>query len=430
MFRKAISIFGVCLLLAAVALGCGGNEQADRMDTKVGVSAVVALADSHISSYSNVLEALTMSNEVQSGDWGEMVGLLAKVEQDQVLNTIWFVLPDGSFYTVELGKTDQNLSDRPYFPGLMAGNNVLGDLVIGKTGGLKSLIAASPVIREGEVIGGLGAGISLDGLSNTLGEELALPDDMVFYATTEAGQVTLHSDTSLIFETSPNLAKNVVYETSPLTGWRFALGFKGNEQADRMDTKIGVSAVVALADSHISSYSNVLEALTMTQEVQSGDWEGMVGLLAKIQQAQVPNTLWFVLPDGSYYTVELGKTNQNLSNRTYFPGLMAGNNVLGDLVVSKSTGKKSLIAASPVIREGEVIAGLGASIFLDDLSNTIGEELALPDDMVFYATTEAGEVVLHSDMQLIFETSPILAKNVVYETSPLTGWRFALGYKD
>ena len=226
MFRKVISIFGVCLLLAVVALGCGGNEQADRMDTKVGVSAVVALADSHISSYANVLEALAMTQEVQSGDWDEMVGLLAKVEQAQVPNIVWFVLPDGSYYTVELGKTDQNLSNRTYFPGLMAGNNVLGDLVVGKTSGLKSLIAASPVIKEGEVIGGLGAGISLDDLSNTIGEELALPDDMVFYATTEAGDVVLHSDTQLILETSPNLAKNVVFGTSPLTGWRFALGFK------------------------------------------------------------------------------------------------------------------------------------------------------------------------------------------------------------
>ena len=207
------------------------------------------------------------------------------------------------------------------------------------------------------------------------------------------------------------------------------LGCGGNE-ADRMDTKVGISAVVALADSHISSYSNVLEALVMTQEVQSGNWEKMVGLLAKVEQAQVPSTLWFVLPDGSYYTVDLGLTDQNLSNRTYFPGLMAGNNVLGDLVVSKATGKKSIIAASPVIKDGEVIGGLGASIFLDDLSNTISEELALPDDMVFYATTADGEVALHSDTQLIFETNPSLAKNVVYETSPLTGWRFALGYKD
>jgi hypothetical protein len=225
-FRKVVGIFGVCLLLAVVALGCGGNEQADRMDTKVGVSAVVALADSHISSYSNVLEALAMTQEVQSGDWEEMVGLLAKVEQAQVPNIVWFVLPDGSYYTVELGKTDQNLSNRTYFPGLMAGNNVLGDLVVSKATGKKSLVVASPVIREGEVIGGLGASLFLDDLSNTIGEELALPDDMVFYATTEAGEVVLHSDTQLIFQTSPNLAKNVVFETSPLTGWRFALGYK------------------------------------------------------------------------------------------------------------------------------------------------------------------------------------------------------------
>ena len=104
---------------------------------------------------------------------------------------------------------------------------------------------------------------------------------------------------------------------------------------------------------------------------------------------------------------------------------------LGFLIGLKSfPGKKSLIAASPVMKEGEVIGGLGVSIFLDDLSNTLAEELALPEDMVFYATTEAGEVVLHSDTQIIFETNPILAENVVYETSPLTGWRFALGYKD
>lgn len=209
-----------------------------------------------------------------------------------------------------------------------------------------------------------------------------------------------------------------------------ALGCGGNEQADRMNTTVGVAAVVALADTHISSYANTLEALAMTQEVESGDWEEMVGLLAEVEQDQVSAITWFVLPDGSYFTVELGETGENLSDRAYFPGLMAGNKVLGDLVVSKATGKKSVIAASPVQRGGEVIGGLGVSIFLDDLSDTLASELALPDDMVFYATTESGELALHSDTQVVFETSPVLAKNVVYDTSPLTGWRFALGYKD
>jgi hypothetical protein len=209
-----------------------------------------------------------------------------------------------------------------------------------------------------------------------------------------------------------------------------ALGCGGNKETDKIDINMGVSALVALADSHIASYVNAMEALALTQEVQSGDWDEMVGLISKVQQAQVQAIMWFVLPDGSYYTVELGKTNQNLSDRAYFPGLMDGNNVLGNLVFSKATGKKSLIAAVPVKREGEVIGGLGASIFLDSLSTTLAEELQLPDDMVFYATNEEGEVALDSDTELIFTENPDVPKDVVFETSPLTGWRFVLGFKD
>lgn len=224
--KKVISVVGVCLALLVAALGCGGNKETDKMDIKMGVSALVALADSHIASYVNSMEALALTQEVQSGDWDEMVGLLTIVEQSQVQGTMWFVLPDGSYFTVELGKTNQNLSDRAYFPSLMAGNNVLGDLVTSKSTGKKSLIAAVPVKREGEVIGGLGTSIFLDGLSTTLAEELDLPDDMVFYATNKEGNVALHSDTELILAENPDLPKHVVSETSPLTGWRFALGFQ------------------------------------------------------------------------------------------------------------------------------------------------------------------------------------------------------------
>ncbi len=202
------------------------------------------------------------------------------------------------------------------------------------------------------------------------------------------------------------------------------------EEAHKIDTQIGVSALVALADSHIRGYLNSMEAVAMTQEVQSGDWEEMASLLSKVEEGQVPATVWFVLPDGSYFTVELGKTDKNLSDRPYFPGLMAGNRVLGDLVVSRSTGKKSLIVAVPVKSEGKVIGGLGASIFLDDLSEILAEELQLSDDMVFYAVTEKDEVALHSDTALILEENPDLPKNIVFTTSPLTQWRFALGFKE
>jgi len=209
-----------------------------------------------------------------------------------------------------------------------------------------------------------------------------------------------------------------------------SLGCGGHADTDKMDTKMGVSALAALADSHIRSFVSSMEAVGETAEAESGDWEEMVDLLDRVGQTQVPAALWFVLPDGSYFTVDLGKTDKNLSDRSYFPGLMAGNTVLGDLVISKSTGKKSLIAAVPVMREGEVIGGLGASIFLDDLSEILVEELEMPDDMLFCATTEKGEVALHSNPELILEENPDLPKNAVFKTSSLTGWRFALGFKD
>ncbi len=212
----------------------------------------------------------------------------------------------------------------------------------------------------------------------------------------------------------------------------------GGAVSDKMDTEMGVSALVALADSHIKGYVTSLEALAITQEVQSGDWEQMVSLLSSIEQGQVSSIVWFVSRDGSYFTVEEGKTDKNLSDRAYFTSLMAGNEVLGYLVVSKATGQKSLVAAVPVIKDEEVIGGLGTSIFLEDLSNTLSAELALSDDMVFYAVNEAaeyavneaGEVVLHSDTESIFTDNPALPKDAVTKTSPLTGWRFVLGFRD
>lgn len=196
----------------------------------------------------------------------------------------------------------------------------------------------------------------------------------------------------------------------------------------KIDTEMGVSALVALADSHIESSVNAMEVLAMTQEVQSGDWDTMLGLLAEVDQNQIPGTRWFVLPDGSYSTVQLGKTTQNISDRAYFPEVMAGNETLGDLVVSKSTGKTSLVATVPVVSEGNVIGGLGTSMFLDDLSNLLADELELPDDMVFYAVTTDNEVALCSNTAMILQSNPVLPTNAVSKTSPLTGWSFTLGF--
>lgn len=221
-----------------------------------------------------------------------------------------------------------------------------------------------------------------------------------------------------------------------------------------IDGRVGVSAAIALADGHIQSMVSSLQLLAMTEEVGSGNWKRMVGLLAKFKEGQIPSVVFYALPDGSYYTVEKGKTDQNIKDRAYFPKVMAGKVPIGDLVVSRSTGKKVMVAAVPVKNGGKVIGALGVSVHLDKMSELLARDLQLPPNMVLYAIDgKQGTTALHSVTRLIFEepakqksetlrraVKEMLSKEegmVTYEfegkrkkayfkTSPLTGWRFAL----
>lgn len=221
-----------------------------------------------------------------------------------------------------------------------------------------------------------------------------------------------------------------------------------------IDGRIGVSAAIALADGHIQNMVHALELLATTEEVRSGNWERMAGVLAKLKKTQIPAVVFFALPDGSYYTVEKGRTNQNIRDRAYFPKVMAGKITVGELVVSRSTGRKVVVAAVPVESGDGVIGALGASIHLDKLSELLVRELQLPPTMALYAIDgKRGITALHSVTRLIFDepakqksetlrraVKEMLSneegtvtyefngvqKTAVFKTSPLTGWRFAL----
>ncbi len=220
-----------------------------------------------------------------------------------------------------------------------------------------------------------------------------------------------------------------------------------------IDGRIGVSAAIALAEGHIRSIVHALELLAMTEEVRSGNWERMLPLLAGFKEVQIPAVVFFALPDGSYYTVEKGKTDRNLKDRRYFPKIMAGERTIGDLVLSRSTGKKVMVAAVPVKNTGRIIGEVGAALHLDEFSELLSRELHLPQNMVVYAIDKRGVTALHTVTRLIFDEpanqkSETLCKAVkdmlskeegvvtyefegmrktaIFKTSPLTGWRFGL----
>jgi hypothetical protein len=100
-----------------------------------------------------------------------------------------------------------------------------------------------------------------------------------------------------------------------------------------VDAKITLHGIRALAEWRLHDVASMLSLIVATDAVKSGVWDNMAGPLQALAATNIPANA-FVEPGGFYYTIDLGCTGLNLSDRSYFPGLMAGQTVLGTLVIS------------------------------------------------------------------------------------------------
>lgn len=221
-----------------------------------------------------------------------------------------------------------------------------------------------------------------------------------------------------------------------------------------VDGRALLAAERVLVEEHLSNVLTALKVAALSADARSGAWEKAKPLVAALA-AGIPTeaAVWYAKPDGSYATAAVGPTDQNLRDRDYFPGLISGKDVLGSLVVSKSTGHRSVIVATPVTVDGKVIAALGVSVrarFLSDLAVT---RTGMPGDLIFYALDPAGRTALHRDPDKMFhypsdmgdpslndavrkilaEKSGALAysfggrpRQALFEGSQVTGWKFVL----
>ncbi len=212
---------------------------------------------------------------------------------------------------------------------------------------------------------------------------------------------------------------------------------------------------MSYTDQRMRGVQQVLEILAATSEARSADWEKMRALLTAYQKSDGGLIVWFVRPDGTYYTPERGLMNVKLTDRAYFPGLMAGGKVMGSLVISKATGQRSAIIAIPMVEYGKVFGAIGASLFLDRLAEQVVAALGLRADASFFALAPNGLTTLHKKTERHFldpremgsetmkgainemlaheagETSYVfdnVTKTAIYRTSPLTQWKFAIAF--
>ncbi|GMV11385.1 MAG: hypothetical protein AMXMBFR55_31190 [Gemmatimonadota bacterium] len=220
--------------------------------------------------------------------------------------------------------------------------------------------------------------------------------------------------------------------------------------------KVALEALISLGDAHLQKLSDVLGIVAGTADVRSGDWVRIRPRLVEASSINVPAVFWYALPDGRYWTVPEGLSARPLSDRPYFSHLLAGERVVGTLVVSRSTNRNTAIVAVPVRgKGGEIVGAIGGSVHLDTLTEMLRRELGgLDRDHIFFAVGEDGRGALNSDPALIF-TEPMklgdeemrrafrdmlasesgvvsysfrgTRRTVVYRRSSITGWRYGFG---
>lgn len=222
-----------------------------------------------------------------------------------------------------------------------------------------------------------------------------------------------------------------------------------------VDGRVALGSLMALADGHLVKLADSMHLLAATPEAQSADWGKLHEPLARVGALNVAALNWFALPDGSYWSVQEGKAAGNLARRAYFPRVLAGETVIGELVASTATGRSAAIVAVPVPgMDGRITGVLGASVYLDRLSAQLEREMDLDDTMIFFSFDAQPLVGLDWDPGLIFIDPTRLGqedlsrafqdmlartegvssyrfrgkhRTVLFRRSPVTGWWYAFG---
>jgi methyl-accepting chemotaxis protein len=228
------------------------------------------------------------------------------------------------------------------------------------------------------------------------------------------------------------------------------------EEHFKLDALLLVEAYRAVVDMHLSGSLTALKAASRTAAARAGNWDAVKGVLAALADGiETEAAVWFAQADGSYDTVAEGPAKQSLSDRDYFPDLLAGRDVMGALVISKSTGHRSIIVATPVMDGAKMVAALGVSVRSRLLSDMVVARTEMPAELVLYALDSTGKAALHRDPEKMFQfpsdigepsldkaVAEILAQDrgqvhysfqgrsriAVFARSSLTGWKFVLAH--
>ena len=172
-----------------------------------------------------------------------------------------------------------------------------------------------------------------------------------------------------------------------------------------VDAQVALNAYQGLVEEHLAGVLHSIRAVALSSEAKSADWERAKPMLDGLSKdLETDAAVWLAMSDGTYFSTDAeGLTEKNLSDRPYFPRLMSGKDVEGDLVVSKSTGHRSVIVATPVMADGKVVAAIGVSMRLRLITQLVENHTQLPADMYFYSMNSDALISTHRNIDRMFK---------------------------
>jgi methyl-accepting chemotaxis protein len=172
-----------------------------------------------------------------------------------------------------------------------------------------------------------------------------------------------------------------------------------------VDAQVVLNAYQGLVEEHLAGVLHSIRAVAVSSEAKSANWERTKPILDRLSNdLETDAAVWYAMPDGTYFSTDAeGLTEKNLSDRSYFPRLMSGKDVEGDLVLSKSTGHRSVVVATPVMADGKVVAAIGVSLRLRLISQFVEKNTQLPTNMYFYSMNADALISTHRNIDRMFK---------------------------
>ncbi|WP_051412012.1 methyl-accepting chemotaxis protein [Halonatronum saccharophilum] len=140
--------------------------------------------------------------------------------------------------------------------------------------------------------------------------------------------------------------------------------------------------------------------------VKSMDWTQAGGYLKgrHKKHSTIYDNLWIADVEGDFITTD--GVRGNLSGRDYFNKVLNGEVVFSDPLISLSTGNPIIVIVAPIFNEkNKVIGVMGASIFLNNLTDFMSDMRVDHQGSYSYIIDSSGLNLAHPEADLILETN-------------------------